>query len=192
MGFEEETLGKVSEIVARVVKPRAEPEASKAATKLVGTGNVVGNGNVVLVVGSAANDAPINGQAKADLDDLVNEVVFHESLKRGKPYRKGSVWMAVRKALNLSPRLLEADRERIERYLRGWLGRAAAVGADEAAGHDEKWRKRRVARVLSTCKELDRQRQLEQLLAQRYGAAVLIELSDDQLDEVFRMVSSWA
>lgn len=192
MEYKEELLGKVSEIVARVVKPKTERnEGPVAPQTMTGTGNVVGSGNVVLIVGSAANDAPLSEQAKTGLEDLVNEVVFHESIKRGKRYRAGHVWMATRRALDLSPQLLASDQARIERYLRGWLAKVAASEANAQAGHDDKWRKRRVARILATCKELDRKRQLEQLLATRYGATILIELKDDELDEVFRSVSTW-
>ncbi|NII74249.1 hypothetical protein FHW84_002834 [Dyella sp. SG562] len=192
MEYTEELLGKVSDIVARVVRPNAEQMKSPAAPRtLTGTGNVAGSGNVVLVMGAAASEVPLGDEARATLDDLVNEVAFHESIKRGKPYRAASVWLATRRALDLPVRPAAGEHGRIERYLRGWLARVAAVEPNAEAGHDEKWRKRRVARILSTCKQLDRTRQLEQLLATRYGATVLIELRDGELDEVFRAVSTW-
>jgi hypothetical protein len=154
-----------------------------------GTGNVVGNGNVVVIVQAPAG-AALSSAHKEVLDKLVDEIVFHETIKRGKPYKAQSVRLHLRKALDLSPHLFDADFERMERYLRGWLARVAKNEPD--AGHDEKWRKRRVARILSICKESGRLKQLEQLLATTYGAAILVELGDDQLNEVFRLVSTWA
>lgn len=192
MDLKDEAVQKMVDVAARVLKPKAQEQAPQAAnTSIRGSGNVIGSGNVVVVVeASAANDAPLGADRKAALDHLVDELVFHESMKRGKPYRANSVWLQLRKGLDLPPKLRDVDFDRMERYLRGWLARAAA--AEAAPGHDEKWRKRRVARILSTCKELDRHKLLEQLLAARYGAAILIELGDDQLNEVFQLVSTWA
>jgi hypothetical protein len=193
MDLKEDAVRNIREVAARVLKPKAKeapPEKGHSTVNRVeGTGNIVGNGNVVYIVGGAANDAALSDPHKTVLDGLIDEIVFHETIKRGKPYKAQSVRLHLRKALDLPLRLRDADFERMERYLRGWLARVAA--AQPEPGHDEKWRKRRVARILAICKEMDRQRQLEQLLAARYGAAILIELGDEQLNEVFCLVSTW-
>ena len=193
MDLKEEAVRNIRDVAARVLKPRSgdrpAEKAAGATTRISGTGNVVGDGNVVLILGAPAG-AQLSAAHKGTLDGLINEIVFHESLKRGKPYKAQSVRLHLRKALDLPPRLLDADFERMERYLRGWLARVAE--SKPSPGHDEKWRKRRVARILSTCKELGRHKQLEQLLATAYGAAILVELADDQLNDVFRLVSTWA
>lgn len=192
MDLKEDAVRNIREVAARVLKPKAaQPPAEKApgtTAQVEGTGNVVGNNNVVVIVQAPASTG-LSEAHKATLDQLVDEIVFHESIKRGKPYKAQSIRLHMRKALDLSPRLLEADFERMERYLRGWLARVAQAQPDP--GHDDKWRKRRVARILAISKESGRGRQLEQLLATAYGAAILIELGDDQLNEVFRLVSLW-
>lgn len=193
MDLKEDAVRNIREVAARVLKPKAKeapPEKSNSTVNRVeGTGNIVGNGNVVYIVGGASNDAALSDPHKTVLDGLIGEIVFHETIKRGKPYKAQSVRLHLRKALDLPLRLKDADFERMERYLRGWLARVAAPKPEP--GHDEKWRKRRIARILTICKEMDRHRQLEQLLAARYGAAILIELGDEHLNEVFCLVSTW-
>lgn len=193
MDLKEDAVRNIREVAARVLKPKASQQPARSAlgsrTRVEGTGNVVGNDNVVMIVQSSA-PAPLSEAHRTNLDSLIDEIVFHETIKHGKPYKAQSVRLHLRKALDLSPVLLDADFERMERYLRGWLARVAESKPD--AGHDEKWRKRRVARILAICKELNRNRQLEQLLATCYGAAILIELGDEQLNEVFRLVSTWS
>jgi hypothetical protein len=193
MDLKEDAVRNIREVAARVLKPKAKEATAEQAPSTVnrveGTGNVIGNGNVVYIVGGAANDAPLSESHKTAVDGLISEIVFHETIKRGKPYKAQSVRLHLRKALDLSLRLKDADFERMERYLKGWLARVAAPQPEP--GHDEKWRKRRIARILTICKEMDRNRQLEQLLAARYGAAILIELGDEQLNEVFCLVSTW-
>jgi hypothetical protein len=122
MDLTEDAVRNIREVAARVLKPKVKEAAPEKAPNTVnrveGTGNVIGNGNVVYIVGGAANDVP-------------------------------------------------------------------------RSEHHKKWRNRRIARILAICKEMDRQRQLEQLLAARYGAAILIELADAHLNEVFCLVSTW-
>lgn len=183
MNLDEDAVRKAASVFARVAKPKADP-APKAAT-VRGTGNVVGDNNVVVLL-----DGPraLSDAHSAALDDLVDQVVFHETMRRGKPYRAALVRMHLRKALNLSAQLEEGDFSRMERYLRGWIARAANKAEP---GSDEKWRKRRIARILARSNELGRVRQLDLLLATRYGATILIELGDAELDEVFKLVSTW-
>jgi hypothetical protein len=183
MDLDEDAVRKAADVFARVARPKVDPAPRGATVR--GAGNVVGNGNVVVMFGTGG---ALSDTHSAALDDLVDQVVFHETLRRGKPYRAALVRMHLRKALNLSAQLEEADFPRMERYLRGWLARAANK-ADP--GRDEKWRKRRIARILARSNELGRVRQLDLLLATRFGAAILIELGDDELDEVFKLVSTW-
>ena len=187
----DERLNKVAEIVSRVVKPKAPPTAATHA--LSGAGNIAGNGNTVVFVQApseaAPGQTPLSGEHKEALDDLVSDIVLYESMQRGKPYRVSDVRRKFHRALNLGPDLKEADFARIDRYLRGWLAKVAC--RHPTPGHDPKWRSRRVARILKRCEALGRTGQLEQLLAVSYGATVLIELGDAQLDEVFRLVFTW-
>lgn len=192
MDLKDEAIRRITETAARVLKPKPTDQVP-AAARVEGDGNVVGNGNVIVMVadaGPAANDPPMDDQTEAALDDLVNEVVFHESLKKGKPLRHGAVWVQVRKALDVGRRRLTvSEAARADRYLRGWLAKVAAVAP--APEHDEKWRKRRVAKILQAAQQNGHERRLDQLLAMRYSATVLLELGDDQLDEIFGIVSTW-
>lgn len=183
MDLDEDAVRKAANVFARVAKPKADP--APKGTTVRGTGNVVGNNNVVVLLGAAG---ALNGANSTALDDLIDQVVFHETVRRGKPYRAALVRMHLRKALNLPPQLTDGDFPRMERYLRGWIARSANRAGP---GRDEKWRKRRIARILAITKELDRVRHLDRLLATRYGATILIELGDNELDEVFKLVSTW-
>jgi|GEM_PF-4038264 len=183
MDLDEDAVRKAADVFARVTRPKADPAPRSASVR--GTANVVGNGNVVLMFGAGGALSDAHSVAIAD---LVGQVVFHETLRRGKPYRAALVRMHLRKALDLSPQLADGDFHRMERYLRGWIARAANR---TESGHDEKWRKRRIARILARTQELGRVRQLDLLLATRYGATILIELGDEELDEVFKLVSTW-
>lgn len=193
MDLKEDAVRNIREVAARVLKPKASTAPAEKAlgtkARIDGTGNVVGDGNVVVIF-QAPTDMALTDAHKEALDKLIDEIVFHETVKRGKPYKAQSVRLHVRRALDLAPRLLDADFERMERYLHGWLARVAEARPEPE--HDEKWRKRRVARILAICKESGQRRRLEQLLATAYGATILIELGDDHLNEVFRLVSTWA
>lgn len=194
MDLQEDLERRITEIARRVVKPKAsEGRKGERSCKVSGAGHVVGDGNTVIMMhgasGASGADGPLSDAHKAIIDKLVEELVFHESIKRGKPYRVSDVRRKFRKALDLGPGLKDADFERIERYLKGWLAKVAAAKTEP--GRDEKWRSRRVARILSTCRRLGCRAKLDQILAVTYSAAVLVELTDSQLEEVFRVVSTW-
>ena len=87
---------------------------------------------------------------------------------------------------NRVERLVQSIRESVERAAerRG----EARDGPQQSGGQ---WRKRRASAILMRCRTPDRKMRLVELLAMRYGAALLAELSDAQVDEVFRTVFTW-
>ncbi len=199
--------GKKAEIL-QMFKAAAKPipkrsRAQNGAIHISGNSNIVGTNTIIIKTTTTEKTGPLSPAQRASIDKLVEEAMFHESLAAGKPISERTVWMRTKKSLNLGAGIIPVkEYSRVESYLRGWISKAISrtkektenksnVQAIMQATADVKWANRRISSILRTVKELQVDAKLDRVLADRYGATMLKELTNDQLQDVFKLVSTW-
>ena len=133
----------------------------------------------------------IDEEQKNRLKALVAEVVRLEGLVRRTPRSLSSVWVGVNaKAKATSYHLItQANYPRAEKFLREWIGRLSS--AKSAHVKDANWRNRKFSYIFTNVKQLDADAILRAQLLARYGSESMKDLSDDELEAVYRLVAGW-
>lgn len=126
---------------------------------------------------------------KVRLRDLVNEVVELETTIKRMPKRHATVWSALTGKLKVTSYHLipAAAFNQAETYLQTWCGRLRS--AKSAPKKDPDWRNSRYRYIHAALKEIGQQDELPQLLADRYSGRSLKDLSELELESVYRAVA---
>lgn len=69
--------------------------------------------------------------------------------------------------------------------------RASVLAHSAVRRRGPKWRKLRIEATQQLAREARVELQLRRFIAAHYGAVLLSELSNDQLDETYRTVATW-
>lgn len=133
----------------------------------------------------------ISEAQKVRLRELVNDVVELETAIKRTPKRHATVWSALTGKLKVtSYHLIPATAfSQAEGYLQSWCARLRS--AKSAPKKDPNWRNSRYRYIHAAAKEIGRQDDLPKLLAERYSGRSLKELSDLELEAVYRSIASW-
>ena len=133
----------------------------------------------------------IGDAEKAKLKELVAEVVRLEALTRRTPRSFNSVWVGTNaKAKASSYHLItRANYPKAEKFLREWIGRLSS--AKSAHVKDANWRNRKYSYIFTNAKQLGAYAALRARLHERYGSESMKDLSDDDLEAVYRLVAEW-
>ncbi len=203
--------GKKAEILqmfksaAKPIPKRSRSRMQNGAIHISGNSNIVGTNTIIIRTSAAASHKTeaLTPAQRAAIDKLIEETMFHESLATGRPISERAVWMRTKKSLDLGPGVVGIKEcSRVESYLRGWISKAITRTKEKSEGKssmqavmqataDVKWANRRISSILRTVKELQVDAKLDRVLADRYGATMLKELTNDQLQDVFKLVSTW-
>lgn len=168
-----------------------------------GSDNQVAGGNIINIHQAPRSPAPklkvvvqpgpehISDEQRAQLKALVDDVVKLESIARRAPKGHASVWSALNKRMKASSYHLikAADFGGAEKFLREWVGRLSSTKT--AVKKDPDWRRRKYSYIFTNVKQLAKEQDLSALLADRYGAASVSEISDEQLAAVYQAVAGW-
>lgn len=133
----------------------------------------------------------ISEAQRVKLQALVDDVVRLESIARREPKTHQSVWGALNKRMKASSYklIMAAEYGRAEKFLREWIGRLSSTKS--AAKKDPDWRKRKYSYIFANVKQLDKTKALDDLLQDRYGAASVKDITDEELTAVYQSVAGW-
>lgn len=133
----------------------------------------------------------ITDEQKARLRELVNEVVQLETSIKRIPKRHNVVWGALTASLKCTSYHLIPSSKYLaaEKFLMTWCARLRRT--EEAARKDPDWRNSRYRYIYGAAKEIGRDGEIPQLLVDRYSGRSLKELSDLELEAVYRIVAQW-
>lgn len=133
----------------------------------------------------------IDERQAATLKALVSEIVKLEKLLSRKPCGFGAVWARLTaKCKVTSYHLIKAEQfPKAEKFLREWIGHLSASPA--APENDPRWRSRRFTYIFTNLKKLNADAILRAQLLARFGSESMKDLSDDELEWVYRLVAGW-
>ncbi|QQF77339.1 ORF6C domain-containing protein [Histophilus somni] len=137
------------------------------------------------------NKTHINEKMARTLHDLVDEIVILEQKLKQKPKSYQAVWSTLNRHCKVTAyRLIPIDMyDKAELYLRKWIGRlSSAKSAPKKVGNE--WRKKKYSYIHTNVKQMGIEPLLRAHLEERYAVGSLTELSDDQLDKVYRYIAS--
>ncbi len=131
----------------------------------------------------------ITAEQARRLQELVEQIVELEQMVSQKPKSYGAVWSAFKKKFKI-PTYKALPKERFaeaEAYLLRWIGRLKSRLKDT---HTEDWRKERRRAIYFTAVNLlgMTEEELRDLIQQRYGVRRLHDLTDDQLENLYRYI----
>lgn len=134
-------------------------------------------------------DEHISQQQAATLTALVNEIVELEAKLKKQPKTHRAVWGALNAYMSVTRYLLipAVGFEKAEKYLRQWLGRLNSMASAPKKDNDE-WRKRKYAYIKINSK--NDAEAINAYLLKNFAVTSLTELSNDELDKVYRYVAS--
>ena len=162
---------------------------------------IVAGGNVIIHQGllPAPKERPvvpvteehISEEQRVVLQKLVDDVVNLEAVARKMPKNYATVWKSLNRHCQASSYKLirREDYPKAEKYLRAWIGRLSSTKT--ARKKDENWRKRKLAFIHTNCKQYDLEPRMREYMLQKFNAASLKELSDDDLTKVYNVVNRW-
>lgn len=128
---------------------------------------------------------------KARLKEQVAEVIRLEGLLKRTPKSFASVWVAVNAKCRASSYHLitQANFPKAEKFLREWIGRLSS--AKSAPKKDANWRNRKYSYIFTNVRQLDAQHILRERLQDKHGTDSLKGLSDDDLEDIYRLIAGW-
>lgn len=132
----------------------------------------------------------ISLQQRSILKDLVDQVAEKEVTLKRQPKGHRAIWSSLNKHCGVNTYTLIAldDFEKARKYLYVWLGRLnASKSASSADG--SAWRRSRYAYIKINSKDHEDEKSLKAYMLRNYKASSLTELSDDQLDNVYKYVA---
>ncbi len=129
----------------------------------------------------------ITEEQAAKLIELVNEIVELEQKHRKQPRQHRSVWAALNSHFSVTRyRLIPlGSYDKAEKYLRQWIGRLSSQKSAKKTDNYE-WRKRKYAYI----KINSDPQWLDSYLNQRFNADSITQISDDDLDKLYRAVAA--
>lgn len=132
----------------------------------------------------------ISEEQKVALQGLVKNVVDAEQKLKQKPRSYQSVWSALNAHCKVSQYALiaSADFEKAQKYLNQWMGRLHSMASAPVKDGDT-WRKRHYAYIKINSKSPEDALAVSQYMTKNFKATSLTELSNDQLDQVYRYVA---
>ncbi len=167
-----------------------------------GNGHIFGDGNNVTyihtpppekkVVVVKAGDGTITSPQQAELKALVDEIVGLESTLRRQPRTFGAVWGNLNKKMKVT-RYVEIPLEKFP-AAKALLEkeRALLLSMKSAPAKAPNWRLSRYRSINARAKEFpEGELRYRSYSQERFGTGSLKELSDDQLDAVYRHVYGW-
>jgi len=128
-----------------------------------------------------------DGQASA-LQMLVGDVFSLEQKLKAQPKTKAAIWASLNAHCGVPKyRLIKReDFTRAEKYLRQWIGRLSSMASAPVKDGDS-WRKRKYAYIKINAK--DDPTAVDKYIARNFKATSLTELSNDELEQVYRYVA---
>jgi hypothetical protein len=135
------------------------------------------------------SDEHISDEQAASLKELVEQVVTTEQKLKQTPKGQRTVWSALNAHCGVpSYRLIKLeDFAKAQKYLHQWLGRLSSMATAPVKDGDA-WRKRKYAYIKINSKNdpdiVDR------YIARNFQASSLSDLSNDELEQVYRDVAS--
>lgn len=133
----------------------------------------------------------IDQKKASTLKLLVTEIVRLERLVKRAPKSYAAVWTALTARCRVTSYhlILDADYPKAEKFLREWIGRLSS--AKSAHLKDGNWRNRKFSYIFANVKQLDADAILRAQLLERYGSESMKDLTDDELEAVYRLVAGW-
>ncbi len=132
----------------------------------------------------------ISLQQRSILKDLVDQVAEKELALKRQPKGHRAIWASLNKHCGVNTYTLISlnDFEKARKYLHVWLGRLnASKSASSTDG--SAWRKKRYAYIKINTKDAEEEKALKSYMKRKYNESSLTNLSDDQLDTVYRYVA---
>lgn len=132
----------------------------------------------------------ITDEQARKLMDLVNAIVETEAKLKTEPKTHRAVWASLNSHCKVTKyRLIKLeDFERAHKYLAQWLGRLNAMPSAPVKDGDA-WRKRHYAYIKINSKSPEDEVAVAGYMKRSFGAASLSELSNDELEQVYRYVA---
>jgi DNA-binding XRE family transcriptional regulator len=184
-------------------KNREEVEAAiQPSIAFNGSSNVVGimNGGTVNQIKTDRHVTTIKADVKpgdehitesqaVTLTALVNEIVELETKLKQKPKTHRSVWGSLNAHIGVTRyRLIPlVSFDKAEKYLRQWIGRINSMSSAPVKDGDS-WRKRKYAYIKINSK--NDPAIVDRYIAKNFSASSLSELSNDELEKVYRYVAA--
>lgn len=133
----------------------------------------------------------IDQKKAATLKSLVSEIVRLEKLVKRSPKSYAAVWTALTARCRVTSYhlILDVDYPKAEKFLREWIGRLSS--AKSAHLKDGNWRNRKFSYIFANVKQLDADAILRAQLLERYGSESMKDLTDDELEALYRLVAGW-
>ncbi|KAF0205503.1 MAG: putative DNA-binding [Gallionellaceae bacterium] len=141
-------------------------------------------------VKTVPGETHISDEQKVALQGLVKDVVDAEQKLKQKPKSYQAVWGALNAHCKVSQYALiaSADFEKAQKYLNQWMGRLHSMATAPVKDGDT-WRKRHYAYIKINSKSPEDAAVVSQYMIKNFKATSLTELSNDQLDKVYRYVA---
>lgn len=200
------TLGIDVQFVLTGIRSKNQAEIESAAHPVVAINdstNVVGvvqNGATVNQIKTEKHITTVKAEVKpgeehisqaqaATLTALVNEIVELEGKLKQRPKTHRSVWGSLNAHMGVTRYLLipKDGFAKAEKYLRQWIGRLNSAASAPVKDGDA-WRKRKYAYIKINSK--DNPDAVDLYIAKNFKASSLTELSNDQLEQVYRYVAT--
>lgn len=132
----------------------------------------------------------ISTDQRSQLIDLVNEIVDIEAKLKKSPKSHRAVWAALNAhcRVNTYTLIAASDFDRARKFLNQWRSRLSASASAPVKDGDN-WRKRHYAYIKINTKDPDDAAAVDAYMARRFKAKSLTELSNDELDAVYKYVA---
>lgn len=196
----------LSEAVPTSPPPAGTPTPRRRtppALSVVGSGNIIGDGNtinnhfsepprIIKNVTVKTGDGVLDASQKRIIMDLVYEIVDVEAAVKRDPRDRQAVWSALNRRfkVNTYHEIKSDDFEAAVKYLRMQLGRLRS--AKSAPKKDPNWRKGRIRAIQARSKEFpDGDERRRAYMQKHFGASSLTDLDDSQVEQVYRHVFGW-
>lgn len=135
-------------------------------------------------------DEHITEDQKVKIKELVDKIVETEATLRKNPASYRSVWASLNKHCRVTtyPLIKLEDFEKARKYLNQWLGRLNSSASAPVKDGDN-WRKRHYSYIKINTKDPMDAQAVTDYMARKYKATSLTELSNDELETVYRYVA---
>lgn len=176
--------------------PRQSQSQSMGDVAISGNYNVVGN--IINFTPKPArprvvvqpDDGAITSAQAAKLQALVKDIVELETKVKRSPSSFQKVWGALNRKMGVAGyREIPSGRfELARKYLQEWIGRLHSAPSAPVKDGDN-WRKRHYGYIKINSKSPEDAAALDAYMARNFKATSLTELSNDELDRVYRYVA---
>lgn len=139
---------------------------------------------------SKPGDEHITISQRADLTKLVDKIVETEANLKKAPKSRRAVWASLNAhcRVNTYTLIAASDFEKASKFLYQWLGRLNSSASAPVKDGDN-WRKRHYAYIKINTKDPADAAAVDAYMARRFKAKSLTELSNDELDAVYKYVA---